>query len=73
MLKTLTNNVRIIVLTAVMLALMTIPYLYVKDQYKGYVKVENTQSGKFIIMDHRIYTVSELVTEQSEKVNLTHK
>ena len=73
MFKTITNNVRIIVLTGVILALMSIPYLMVKDQYKGYVKVENTQSGMFIIMKGRIYTVSELQTEQSEKVNLSHR
>jgi len=73
MIRLLSNNLRILVLTGVILTVMSIPYLHVKDSYKGFVKVEHTQSGMFIIMKGHIYTVSELQTEESEKVNLSKR
>ncbi len=37
---------------------------YTKELYKDYVLVQKTKSGVFYIKDERIYSISELQTEQ---------
>jgi len=46
--------------------------IYNKHQYANYVKLENTKSGTFFIKDERIYSVSELHTEQQFAGSITH-
>jgi len=42
---------------------------YVESTYKGYNYVHHTSSGKFIIDNKKIYTVSELMTDEGGKVS----
>lgn len=62
------NNFKVIVLTGVLCGLIGFSNWSIKQQYKGYVKVNNTTSGMFIITDNKIYTVNELQTDEPIKV-----
>ena len=46
---------------------------YTKEQYKDYVLVQKTKSGVFYIKDDRIFSVSELQTEQQSNGVLFRK
>lgn len=58
------TNFKVVLLTIVLCSLIGISNWTVSNQYKGYVKVHNTTSGKFIITDNKIYSVSELQTDE---------
>ena len=58
------TNFKLVVLTSVLCALILLSNWSIKQQYKGWVKVNHTTSGMFIITDNKIYSVSELQTEE---------
>jgi hypothetical protein len=45
-------------------------HIYVTDLYKGFVELHSTKSGTFVLTKGQIYTVSELLSEEHQSVNL---
>jgi hypothetical protein len=45
-------------------------HIYLTEQYRGYVELHMTKSGTFVLNKGQIYTVSELLSEEHQAVNL---
>jgi hypothetical protein len=66
-------NITKIILSSILFCLLgvVITYSIQEKVYHGYVKIHMTKSGTFLLDDNKIYTVSELLTERGDKVNLS--
>lgn len=62
------SNIKFGVLTIVICGLVTFSQWSTKQQYNGFVKVNYTDAGMFIITGKKIYTVNELETDEPVKV-----
>lgn len=45
-------------------------YYYTNQQYKNYVPISHTDSGNFIIVNEKIFTVTELKTDGFERIDI---
>jgi hypothetical protein len=63
------NKQTLITLVLVLVTAFTSIY-FTKLSYKEFVRVEKTDSGNFIIVQEKIYSISELKTEGFERVDI---
>jgi hypothetical protein len=45
-------------------------YYYTSQSYKNYAPISHTDSGNFIIVNEKIFTVSELKTDGFERIDI---
>ena len=57
------QTLKVVLVTTIICSIMLVNGYLLKEQYKGSVKINYTKSGWFIITNNRIYSVSELQTD----------
>lgn len=65
----LLKNALLNYLTIIAVSVLT-TYYFTNQHYKNYVPINHTDSGNFIIVNEKIFTVSELKTDGFERIDI---
>jgi hypothetical protein len=66
--NTLLKNLLLNAILAISAATFT--YYYTSNHYKNYAPISHTDSGNFIIVNEKIFTVTELKTDGFERIDI---